>query len=189
MSLGFLWTVYCLFWAGPIWLVVLRSRPTLKFKNWSIKIKLILIFVVADCYFFKFLITFPSFWEFRINLLFHPQSHPFCQNLLILAAILGRFKGEIYLLFLFFADRPSNERTNERASERARERMNERKSDIINVFLCEETTKYKEKVQWKSKKKGISGIFPAISARKKLFSKIRLDHVLIIPNTHLCAAN
>ena len=31
--------------------------------------------------------------------------------------------------------------------------------------------------------------FPAFSAGKKVFSKIGLNHVLSIPNTHLCAKN
>ena len=57
------------------------------------------------------------------------------------------------------------------------------------MFLCEKTKKYKEKVQWKSTKMAISGIFPAFSAGKKFFSKIGLGHVLSIANTHLCAKN
>ena len=46
-----------------------------------------------------------------------------------------------------------------------------------------------EKVQWKSTKMAISGIFPAFSAGKKFFLKIKLNHVLSIINTHLCAKN
>ena len=49
---------------------------------------------------------------------------------------------------------------------------------LLIMFLCEKTTKYKEKVRWKSAKTAISGIFPAFSAGKKFFSKIRLGHVL-----------
>ena len=35
----------------------------------------------------------------------------------------------------------------------------------------------------------ISGIFPAFSAGKKVFSKIGLGHIMGIANTHLCAKN
>ena len=35
----------------------------------------------------------------------------------------------------------------------------------------------------------ISGIFPAFSAGKKIFSKIGLGHIMGIANTHLCAKN
>ena len=55
----------------------------------------------------------------------------------------------------------------------------------INYILCEK--KWKEKAQWKCAKTAISGIFMAFSAGKIFFSKIGLDHVLSIPNTHLCA--
>ena len=41
----------------------------------------------------------------------------------------------------------------------------------------------------KCQKTGFSGIFPAFSAGKKLFSKIGLGHILSIPNTRLCAKN
>ena len=37
----------------------------------------------------------------------------------------------------------------------------------------------------KSATTAISGIFPAFSAGKKISSKIGLDHILGIPNTHL----
>ena len=57
------------------------------------------------------------------------------------------------------------------------------------MFLCEKTTKYKEKVRWKSAKTAISGIFPAFSTGKDFFSKIGLGQVLGIANTHLCAKN
>ena len=56
------------------------------------------------------------------------------------------------------------------------------------MFLCEKTTKYKEKVRAKSKT-AISGIFPGISTVKKLFSKIGLGHVMSIANMHLRAKN
>ena len=55
--------------------------------------------------------------------------------------------------------------------------------------LSEKTTKYKGKVRTKSAKMAISGIFPAFSAGKKFFSKIGLDNVMSIANTHLCAKN
>ena len=57
---------------------------------------------------------------------------------------------------------------------------------LLIKFLCEKTAKYKKKVQWKSAKTAISGIFPAFSAGKKFFSKIGLGHILGIINTHLC---
>ena len=57
------------------------------------------------------------------------------------------------------------------------------------MFLSEKTTKYKEKVQWKSAKTAISGIFPAFSAGKKILSKVGLGHVMGIANKHLCAKN
>ena len=60
---------------------------------------------------------------------------------------------------------------------------------LSTMFLCEKTTKFKEKVQWKSAKTVISGIVPAFLAGKKIFSKIGLNHVLGIPNTHHCAKN
>ena len=55
------------------------------------------------------------------------------------------------------------------------------------MFLSEKTTEYKEKVRTKFAKTAISGIFPAFSAGKKFFSKIRLGNVMGIANTHLCA--
>ena len=57
------------------------------------------------------------------------------------------------------------------------------------MFLCEKTTKYNEKIRTKFAKTAISGIFPAFSAGKKIFSKIGLGHVMSIANTHLCAKN
>ena len=57
------------------------------------------------------------------------------------------------------------------------------------MFLSEKTSKYKEKVQTKSAKTAISGIFPAFSAGKKFFSKIGLGDFMGIANTHLCAKN
>ena len=57
------------------------------------------------------------------------------------------------------------------------------------MFLSEKTTKYKEKVRTKSAKTAISGIFPAFSAGKEFFSKIRLGHVLSIANAHLNGKN
>ena len=57
------------------------------------------------------------------------------------------------------------------------------------MFLCEKTTKDKEKVRSKSAKTVISGIFPVFSAGKEFFSKIGLGHVMSISNTHLCAKN
>jgi len=57
------------------------------------------------------------------------------------------------------------------------------------MFLCEKTTKYKEKARRKTAKMAISGIFPAFSAGKKFFSKIGLGHLLSITNMHLCAKN
>ena len=57
------------------------------------------------------------------------------------------------------------------------------------MFLSEKTTKHKEKVRTKSAKTAISGIFPAFSAGKKIFSKIELGHVFGIPNTHLSTKN
>ena len=55
--------------------------------------------------------------------------------------------------------------------------------------MCEKTTKCKEKVRTKFTKTAISGIFPALSAGKKNFSKIGLGHVLGIANTHFYAKN
>ena len=49
------------------------------------------------------------------------------------------------------------------------------------MFLSEKTTKYKEKVRTKSAKMAIS--------EKKFFSRIGLDHIMGIANTHLCAKN
>ena len=72
----------------------------------------------------------------------------------------------------------TNERTNEQKNKKV----------ISLMFLCDKkTTKYVEKVQRKSAGTAISGIFPAFSARKKFFSKIRLAHVLSITKTHLQA--
>jgi len=53
------------------------------------------------------------------------------------------------------------------------------------MFLFEKATKYKERIQRKFAKTAISGIFPAFSAGKKFFLKIRLGHVLAIAITHL----
>ena len=55
------------------------------------------------------------------------------------------------------------------------------------MFCVKKTTKCKEKVRGKCAKTAISGIFPAFSVRKKLFSKVGLGHASSIPNTHLCA--
>ena len=57
------------------------------------------------------------------------------------------------------------------------------------MLLSEKTTKYKGKVRTKCAKTAISGIFPAFSAGKKIFSKIGLGHIMGIANTHLCAKN
>ena len=56
---------------------------------------------------------------------------------------------------------------------------------LLVMFLSEKTTKYKEKVRAKCVKTAISGIF----GQKKNFSKIRLGHVLSIPNMPVCAKN
>ena len=57
------------------------------------------------------------------------------------------------------------------------------------MFFCEKIKKYKEKVQWKSSKTAISGIFPAFSAGKKFSLKIGLGHVLSIANARLYGKN
>ena len=44
------------------------------------------------------------------------------------------------------------------------------------MFLCEKTTKYKEKVRWKSAKTAISGILRAFSIGKKF--SLKLDSVM-----------
>ena len=82
-----------------------------------------------------------------------------------------------------------HERVKERKNEWTNERTNEYEKAISLMFLCEKTTKYKEKVWGKCAKTAISGIFPAFTAGKKLFSKIRLGHVLSIPNAHLHGKN
>ena len=54
------------------------------------------------------------------------------------------------------------------------------------MFLCE---KKQRNVRKNSEENVRKRRFPALSAGKKLFSKIGLGHVLSIPNTHLCAKN
>ena len=111
----------------------------------------------------------------------------------------------------------TNEQTNERSSERIEQKfMNETSSKTREIeenpffrhnnqlfrqflqnigncyllyFMGKKNKKYREKVRWKSAKTGISGIFPAFSAGKKIYSKIGLGHVLSIANTHLHGKN